>query len=241
MTELLVTVDDVGISRDVNSAVRQLLESDSLDCLSIIPTGVEFEEAARIAADSDVLISVHLNCVQPPFITGVDLPSGHSAWFFSSARLADIVMDEWRAQIERVIQAGLLPHRLDSHQHIHNAPGLRGAILELADEYSIESVRTARLPDRWSSSEALLLDLMGRRLASRAAGAGISTSDFMLGFSVSGRVDREYLESMTPRIAGSSSAELVMHPSIRREWSLYQPEEYSLMLSDWFRAWRGSL
>jgi predicted glycoside hydrolase/deacetylase ChbG (UPF0249 family) len=130
--------------------------------------------------------------------------------------------------------------RLDSHHHLHNAPGLREVVLELAGEYGISSVRAAVLPDRHRSLEAYLLDRMGRKLARMASDAGVTVPAAMLGFTEAGQLGREYLMAMEDSIRGKGTAELVTHPSVDPEWSLYQPEELSLLASDWFRRWLAS-
>lgn len=235
--KVTVTLDDVGASSSVNEAASRLLEAGVVDCLSLLATGGRLEEAAETASVTDAAVSVHLNCVEPPFLSREGFPSSHSWWFIRGASLADDVRREWSMQIERVLSLGLMVTRLDSHQHLHHSPGLRMVILELAGEYGISSVRAAILPDRRGSMEAMLLDRLGRKLARMAEGAGIATPDAMLGFTVSGSVDREYLEGLEDRISGRGTAELVMHPSTVPEWSLYQPEELGLLLSDWFGRW----
>jgi len=232
-----VTLDDVGISPSVNEAASRLIEAGMVNCLSILATGSRVEEAAEIASGSDAAVSVHLNCVEPPFLSREGFPSSHSWWFLRGASLAGDVRREWSMQVERVLSLGIMVTRLDSHRHLHHSPGLRQVILELASEYGISSVRAAILPDRRGSMEAMVLDRLGRKLARMAEAAGIATPDAMLGFTVSGSVDRVYLEGLEERISGEGTAELVMHPSTVPEWSLYQPEELEMMLSDWFGRW----
>jgi predicted glycoside hydrolase/deacetylase ChbG (UPF0249 family) len=194
-------------------------------------------EAVELAIEASTAVSVHLNCIQPPFLTGEDFPASHEAWFLKGRKLAERVREEWRRQIEKVLSLGPMVTRLDSHHHIHNAPGLRNVILELAAEYGISSVRAAVLPDRHRSIEAFLLDRMGRKLARDAARCGISTPDAMLGFTVAGSLGRDYLEALEKETGGKGMAELVTHPSVRPEWSLYQPGELELLASDWFGKW----
>ncbi|MFO8183013.1 MAG: ChbG/HpnK family deacetylase [Candidatus Aegiribacteria sp.] len=236
--KLMVTLDDLGISPGVNSSAAELIPLGVVDCLSIMPTGPEFAGAVELASSSDAAVSVHLNCIEPPFLTGTGFPSSQGVWFFRGKSFVDEVREEWRRQIERVLAGGLMVTRLDSHQHIHHVPGLRELILELAGEYGISSIRSAVLPDRWRSLEALTLDRLGRKLARMASSAGISTPDAMMGFTAAGSVSAEYLRYMENSTRGGGTAELVMHPSIEPEWSLYQPEEHRLMGSEWFREWK---
>lgn len=235
--KVLVTVDDVGLSPHVNEAAARLVEAGVAGCISLIATGSELDGAAEIASRAGTVVSVHLNCVEPPFISGAEFPPSHSFWFLRGGSMRDEVRREWSLQIEKVLTRGLMVTRLDSHQHVHHAPGLRKVFLELAEEYGISSVRTAVLPDRSRSLEAMVLDRLGRSLSRMARGRGVSTEDLMLGLTASGSVDREYLQSIGNAVSGSGTAELVMHPSTVPEWSLYQAEELELMMSDWFGRW----
>ena len=235
--KVFVTVDDLGMAAAVNRAAEILLDKDVIHCLSIMATGPEMDEAVEMACNSKAAVSVHLNCVQPPFLVEDGFPDSHFAWFRKGAKYADKVRNEWRNQIEKVLSTGLMITRLDSHQHIHNAAGLREVILDLAEEYGIGTVRSAVIPERWKSTKCFILDRLGRKLAKSAAGRDTSTPDLMLGFSRSGNVSMEYLQSMEKNIRGDGVAELVMHPATAPVWASTQTDEFELMRSEWFAEW----
>ena len=48
---------------------------------------------------------------------------------------------ELRAQIERVVSAGITPSHLDSHKHSHTHPRVMKAIARVAADFGIKSVR----------------------------------------------------------------------------------------------------
>lgn len=235
--KVFVTVDDLGMTAGVNSGVEILLPLGVIHCLSIMATGPELSGAAELARSYDVAVSVHLNCVQPPFLVENGFPGSHFAWFRKGTKYAEKVRNEWRSQIEKVLSTGLMVTRLDSHQHIHNAAGLREVILDLAGEFGIGAVRGAVLPERLRSLSCLILDRLGRKLVRSATKRGISTPDLMLGFSRSGNVCREYLESIDGSIEGDGVAELVMHPATTPVWASTQTDELELMRSEWFAGW----
>ncbi len=235
--KVVVTVDDVGMAAGVNCAVEVLLSEGVIHCLSIMATGSDMPRAVELARSSDVAVSVHLNCVQPPFLVEEDFPGSHFVWFMKGAKYAEKVRNEWRSQIEKVLSTGLLVTRLDSHQHIHNAAGLREVILDLAEEYGIGAVRGAVLPERLQSPSCFILDRLGRRLAKSAVNRGIKTTDLLLGFSRSGNVSRDYLDRIDVSIEGNGVAELVMHPATTPVWASTQTDELELMRSEWFAEW----
>ena len=230
-------MDDVGMSAGVNRGVEILLPEGVINGLSIMATGNELEGAVDLASESKLAVSVHLNCVQPPYLVEKDFPASHSAWLRIGRKLADRVRSEWRSQIEKVLSTGLMVTGLDSHQHVHNAGRLRDVVLDLAEEYGIGKVRSARLPERWKSPSCFVLDALGRKLAESAERRGITTPDLMLGFSSSGDVTMEYLESIEKGLRDDSVAELVMHPATEPVWTSTQTDELELMRSEWFAEW----
>ncbi|MEN8208311.1 MAG: ChbG/HpnK family deacetylase [Candidatus Fermentibacteria bacterium] len=235
--KVLVTIDDVGMTEVVNSAAELLLQAGVVHCLSIMATGSQYLPAVEIARNYDVDVSVHLNCVQPPYLVGDGFPVSHFEWFRKGAEYAEKVRIEWRSQIEKVLSAGLAVSRLDSHRHIHNAAGLREVILDLAQEYGAEAIRAAILPDRMNSPSSFILDMLGRKLVRSAERRSICTPDLMLGFSRSGNVSRSYLERIDGSIKGEGVAELVMHPATAPVWASTQTDELELMRSEWFAEW----
>jgi len=235
--KVLVTIDDLGMAAGVNSGAEILLSRGVVHCLSIMATGPELSGAIKLARDYDIAVSVHLNCVQPPFLIENGFPGSHFAWFRKGRKYAEKVRNEWRSQIEKVLSTGLLVSRLDSHQHVHNAAGLREVILDLAVEYEIGAVRAAVLPERLHAPSCFILDMLGRKLVRSALSRGIKTPDLMLGFSKSGNVSMEYLKSINGSIEGAGVAELVMHPASIPVWASTQTDELALMRSDWFAEW----
>lgn len=235
--KVFVTVDDLGMAAGVNRSVEILLPKGVIDGLSIMATGPDLDGAIALASSLDVAVSVHLNCVKPPFLVEKEFPSSHITWFRKGRKLADRVKNEWRSQIEKVLSKGLMVTKLDSHQHIHNARGLRDVILDLADEYGIGTVRGAVLPEKWKSPSCFILNRLGRKFAKSAVRRGIITPDLLLGFSRSGNVTRGYLESIGRSIKGDGVAELVMHPATEPVWTSTQTDELELMRSEWFAEW----
>ena len=146
-----------GINRGiVDGFTRGLLTSTSVAaCGGAAADGLRLLEA-HPALD----VGVHLVlCDERPLLPRSDLSSVP----FRDGRLASLrvlaaalaagrvrigeVEAEWRAQIERVLQAGLSPSHLDSHRFVHLLPGLYPLCLRLAEEYRVRHVRR-RVTDR---------------------------------------------------------------------------------------------
>lgn len=238
MPKLMVTIDDAGMTPGVNDAVAKCIEAGNIDRIGILSTGSVFEEIFEIPGISGIRVSAHLNCIEPPFLTVAVFPDNFVNWVINSKKYAEKARNEWRAQIECLLDKGVEISGLDSHRHIHHLPGLNSVILELADEYGIGYVRTAVLHDRFARLSGFILDRYGRDFRKLASSRKIDTPDSMLGFSQSGCVTREYLLKYESNIGDTDKVEIVMHPSTRPEWSKGQPGELELLCSEWFAEWR---
>lgn len=235
MTRIFVTADDAGMCRDVDEAVSVLARARRIDCMSIMAAGPGAAAAVSLSHEHGIAVSVHLNCVEPPFLTDSALP-GMAGLCLRTARWLPAVEAEWRSQIEMLLSMGALVTGLDSHRHVHHLPGLDDLVLRLASEYGAGVVRVAVLPDRLGRLSGVLLDHLARRLKRKAGAAGIRTREAMAGFAVSGRVTSRYLEGLD---LPDGEVELVMHPAVRPVWSEGQPAELELLMSDWFGRWSG--
>lgn len=238
---VFVNIDDAGVSDSVNEALEACAEAGVVDGSSLLATGSRLEQAVRIVREGGFAPAVHLDALRGPFLVeNAGFPGSPVLWASGFGSL-ELLEREWRAQIDRLLQAGLEVRRMDSHRHVHHLPRLRGLFLGLAGEYGIEEVRAALLPDRSLRPAAgFLLNALGRKLARMARSMGMRTSSCVIGFGRSGTMDRGYLETISPSLP-EGQAELVAHPSTRPEWSEGQPGELALLLSDWFTDWRRGL
>jgi predicted glycoside hydrolase/deacetylase ChbG (UPF0249 family) len=58
-----------------------------------------------------------------------------------SAGLRMAIYDEWCAQVQRIIDLGVNPSHLDSHQHVHTIPGLFPVLKRVQQRFGIHKVR----------------------------------------------------------------------------------------------------
>lgn len=233
---ILVTIDDVGRAKPINDAVEQCIKAGTVDCLSVMASGSESEHAFRIIAASDMTVSAHLNCIEPPFLSHAEFPDSLAAWLLVGSKHAEEARTEWSMQIEKLLSNGVMVTRLDSHRHLHHMPALQEVILDLATQYGIRNIRAAHIPDRLRRPTGFVLNRYARSFSAKASDLGMRTTGCILGFGRSGSVDRDYLKSFEGKIP-SGEVELIMHPSTEPVWSDSQPRELELMMSDWFRNW----
>lgn len=227
-------MDDAGLSDSVDEAVSILARLGVINGISVMAFAPGASRAVATALDNGLSVSAHLDCPAGRCRSMAIRPG--PVWLpGASSGIAASIEKEWRTQIGRLEELGAAPAELNSHGHVHHLPALQDVVLRLAAEHGTGMIRAAILPDRFRRFPfGLVLDLLGRRLARRAAVLGIATRASMAGFGASGRVTRRYLERL--RLPPAES-ELVMHPAVRPVWSAGQPAELDLMRSEWFRRW----
>ncbi len=238
MREVTVTIDDGGMHPAVNKAIEKCLVSGNVSRIGIMATGPVFSEAIVMAMVGGIRMAAHLDCCQGPFLLEKsNFPESFATWMRSAGSLAAAVKDEWSAQIEKILSSGGVVTALDSHRHLHHVPELQDVIIALAKEYGVSTVRTAVLPDKMMRfPSGLKLNSLGTQLKQRLSGEGLVTSDRMLGFGRSGKINRKYLGKFTD-LCSDGFTEVVMHPAVEEVWSRGQPDELDLILSEWFGTW----
>ncbi len=158
--QLIINADDFGVSRGVNEAIVTAHQKGILNSTSMMMNVAYTDDAIRLAKTMpDLKIGVHLNLTnqrnQKPLANPTDIPllvdknghlkNGFVALMLLSFRhpkqLAAQAALEMRAQIDKLIAAGIQPAHLDSHRHVHMIPALFKTVTRLASEYNIPRVR----------------------------------------------------------------------------------------------------
>ena len=222
--------DDFGWADGQNLAVERAHIEGVLNRTSILANGLAFEQAAEIAQRLPRLaVGVHLTLNEGvPLLPSGKLkhlvapdgefwrtPSDLLRVWISGHLTADTVLPEWRAQLERTLNAGIKVSHLDSHKHVHMLPSLLDAIILLSKEYGIENIRLPlenifRAPLRPSSA---VLWAFARRARRHLAGAGLRFAERFIGFGASGKMTLDRLERAVSHMGGQS-LEIMMHPAV---------------------------
>lgn len=123
---------------------------------------------------------------------------------------------EWRAQIQRILAAGLQLDHLDSHFHVHVLPRLLRLTVRLASEFGIDFIR---LPTRLIG-QACDLGLGSMRIRAIAAAAqwsrrsvcprGLHWTDAVLSLSHVGPLGEESLKRLLTRCP-QGTTEMICH------------------------------
>ncbi|HKO58920.1 MAG TPA: ChbG/HpnK family deacetylase, partial [Thermoanaerobaculia bacterium] len=150
MKTLIVTADDVGLHRGMtDGAIHAHLHGIVTAC-SVVANGAAFEHAVeRLQSTPTLEVGVHLTLVEerpladdvPSLVGANDLLLENWAqfvprYFARLIRMRDVER-ELRAQLSRVLDAGLRVTHLNGHQHLHLLPRVFAIVERLADEYGV--------------------------------------------------------------------------------------------------------
>ena len=225
--KLIVSADDLGLHEDINRGVLQGHDEGIVTSASIVACGRAFDHACRLVEKRpNIDLGVHLALVEEQPLLGPEvlktlapkreLPRTYRQLFLGlvKGRIDPREIElELGAQIQRVLDAGLSVSHLDSHQHTHFFPQLRGIVLRLAERYHIRGVRAGRrvVPSRTKFS--LLLAPLSRGLHRAARTRGLAMPDSLWLTSPSGRVTvRDFVQGIPTLPEGIT--EVVVHPGV---------------------------
>jgi chitin disaccharide deacetylase len=160
VNKIIVNADDFGYSVAVNQAIIQSFERSLVTSTSLMANMPGFEDAVRLAGIHVFLegkVGLHLNLTEGyPLSQAIRSckkfchPAGYFIYnrqeplFFLSAQEQAAVYEEMKAQLERVIAAGILPSHLDSHHHIHTEWAIARLAARLGRSYGVRRIRLSR-------------------------------------------------------------------------------------------------
>jgi predicted glycoside hydrolase/deacetylase ChbG (UPF0249 family) len=218
---LVAVADDFGFTPDVNEGIVEAHRRGIVRAASLMATGAAFEHAVELARRTPTLeVGAHLTLVGLPSArNGRPLPATVPVLLTALARGRMRVYEEFRAQLERILAAGIQPVHLDTHKHTHVIPPVLDAVLRLASEFGI---RWIRKPFDWHWSgepratarervSVALMRLLRRSFERKLAGSGIRTTDRFVGLRMTGHFSAADLIALIHALP-EGSTELMCHP-----------------------------
>ena len=146
MRRLFINADDFGLTEGVTAGIAEAMAAGVVGgttAMVCVPGAVEriVRHGRRFAGR----VGLHLQLTGgTPCLPGAAVPSlvGSDGRFpRKKVAVADVDPDqvarEWRAQLARFRETGLVPSHLDTHHHIHKRPEVFGVFLELARELDL--------------------------------------------------------------------------------------------------------
>jgi chitin disaccharide deacetylase len=257
---LVVNADDFGLSKQINRGIESAFVRGILRSASIMPNGRAFDDAVRIAAAAPELgIGIHLSLVDEHCSAR---PADIDRLADSQGRLPKNARDfmvrwslrqfgarqvraEIAAQISRVLEAGIIPTHLDSHQHLHLFPPVLPIILDAAARAAIPVIRVPddHSPGRGTKGE--ILAWLSRRARPRLGAAHLRSADHFWGLARSGCMNVTNLRDVLGRLKGGVN-EVMCHPGFsdpatrdRYPWRYCWDEETAALTAAETRAYVG--
>jgi predicted glycoside hydrolase/deacetylase ChbG (UPF0249 family) len=230
MIKVIINADDFGLAQGVNEGIIKAHREGILTSATLMANMPGFDQAVEMAgANPKMGVGVHLNILrgQPvapaPKVSG--LLSKELRFIPSVSKLLrrialrrisfDEVEREFRAQLEKVKEAGIDPSHIDSEKHIHMIRPLFQIVLKLAKEYKINRVRFVREycvtfpPGQMFKSIAI--SLFAASMKKKMDLEGVRAPDRFYGVCDSGRITAAELQQTLHR-AREGVTEIMVHP-----------------------------
>lgn len=215
---LCICADDFGLHPAVNEAVLRLVSMGRLQATSAMVGAPAWAAGAGALASIDAAhldVGLHLDLTDHPLTVPARPLAG---WLLRGLLDIQLLLREVHAQLDAFEQAlGRMPAYVDGHQHVHQFPGVRDALL---------TALTARYPGHhpWLRStrpgsggvKPCVIDVLGRRgLAHQADALGFPQNRRLLGvYGFNGDVQR-YRHLVQAWLEAAQDGDLLMcHPAL---------------------------
>jgi predicted glycoside hydrolase/deacetylase ChbG (UPF0249 family) len=233
--QLIVNADDFGFTPDVNQGIVESHRHGILTATTLMANGAAFDDAVRLARETPSLdIGCHLVLIGGrSLLTGRAYPLSVPRLVAALARREIRPYEELKAQVGRILGAGIRPTHLDTHKHTHLAPPVLEAVARIAEEFGIQWVRRPfDFPMNAQRGKSIIVPT-AKRLTSAALGLlrrrfhrvltthGCRYTDHFAGFQITGRFHTAQLVDLLAMLP-EGSTELMCHPgrcgeALRRE------------------------
>jgi len=246
---LIINADDFGLSKGINEEIIHCLKDGILTSVSLMTGGRAGDEAICLALNfsKEIGVGVHLTLdgefpvIEPKNITSLVTKDGkfhlrpHMLFRLLKGQVSKkAVYDEWAAQIEKLICAGIRPDHLNGHGHIHIFPTLLPVVIELAQQFGIPAVRLPSEP--WNTSGSFkrfpgrfIISILSK-IARYKFKNSLKYPDYMLGFSKGGCYKETFFLEDLACLKNGDFAEAMFHPG---------PEHIDIPIYDnWHYNWK---
>lgn len=243
MKQLIVNADDFGLAESVNRGIIVAHRDGILTSASLLANGPAFDQAIALSSQFPQLsIGVHLNISQATSVSPAaripTLMNERRELYLSPFRLwlgilrreinLEDIHSEFRAQVLKVLDAGVTPTHLDGHLHVHILPQLSPVVIALAREFRVRYVRCPNedlevtLPLIWKFGGASVAALersaisygvnsFAKSFRERMRIAGLACPDTFYGLAHTGFLDAQMLRGLLDLVPNGTT-ELMCHP-----------------------------
>lgn len=156
MKLLIINADDFGYGSGINNGIIDSYQNGILTSTTLMANMPGFDQAVKLAkANPGLGVGVHLvlTCGAPLLADQSSITAENGEFrklaFYEGEYQIDQaeLYQEWHAQIERIIAAGIHPDHLDSHHHVNTLPQIHEVYERLAREYQLPVRGNYAVPD----------------------------------------------------------------------------------------------
>ena len=245
--KIIVHGDDFGLTKGVNQGIVQACAQGVLRSTSLVACGEDFEDAINLARENPALdVGVHLtltdekpvNRTASGYFSHKYMPSRKILTLALATRQLDLqgVENELCAQVEKVLDAGIRPTHLDSHQFVHLLPGVFPLCMAIRQKFKIPFLRTL-VKEKTSRGHGIKRALEWTMLKTYSALYVKSRIDKALpqipctGFLYAGgRMTSRDLMDLAGQFSRENILEIMLHPGIG---DTYTARKYAHWAYDW--------
>ena len=157
---LIINADDFGMNASVNNAILKSIMDGLVTTTTIMVNLEGFEDACVIAEKNRLRdrVGLHINLTQGVPVTAAMKkcplfcgPEGNYIFRKNEKRIFRLdseckclVFNEINAQIRKCRKAGIPIRHADSHNHIHEEPGMMGVVMEVLKKNDIPYLRRVK-------------------------------------------------------------------------------------------------
>lgn len=234
--KIIINADDFGYSETVNRAIIKSFQRSLITSTSLMANMPGFEDAVELVRQHSYLpgrVGLHLNLTEGyPLSAPIRAckrfchPSGHFAYqrqqslFFLSAGEQKAVYEELKAQLDRVLAAGIQPSHLDSHHHVHTEWAIVKLVARLGRAYGIRKMRLTRNMGRQKPGPKMVYKELFNRWYLKGI-AGIRAADYF------GDIhDWNFLQHNHP--PSGKNIEIMVHPLFDKKGELVDYDQSNL-------------
>lgn len=233
---IIINADDLGISREVNQAILDLISTGRVTSATLLANGPAIVDAVRwVGKWRRCSFGAHLNLTEFTPLTRdawclLTAPTGEmsrrrieQAW--PTPRMLQAVFDELSLQIQTLFALGVPVSHIDSHQHAHTIPQIFPALKAAQRRFGIRRLRASR--NIYRSDEAVSPVLLIKKKLFNRALRTVYASRTPDGFT-----DVPTLLQMGQALSRDfESIEVAAHPGARG-----QEEETAILQSEWIES-----
>lgn len=157
--KVIVNADDFGISEKVTTEITDLFYPKGIVTSTTIMANSNHLTRVKEMVDANPQISfgIHLNITEGPSLTKSEIfakyhlidADGNFVRHFCrdlenqkcSKELLEAVYDEWKLQMNTLIEVGIIPDHIDGHHHCHTWYGLSEIAVRIAKMYNVRLIR----------------------------------------------------------------------------------------------------